>query len=168
MRLIVGIVSKAQGIKGELNVNCLLDNAHQLKGIKTLYLANNAHKVAKFRCDNSSFVVQFDDILDRNKAESYKGWEVYADKEDIALAEDSYFVADLIGCNVLCDDGTKLGIVVDIAQYGSADVYTVATDKGEVSFPWLKSIISCVDIANKRIVLIADKLQEVIVYQYEN
>lgn len=169
MRLLVGIVSKAQGVKGELKVNCMLDDASQLAGVTQLYISNVSRKVLKFRAQKNVFFVLLDGIVDRNNAETYRNWEVYADKDSVDLPSNSYFVQDLLQCSVYTNDGALLGKVADISQHGSADVYTVVADNGSsVSFPWLNAIIVSVDIDSYKIVLDTEQLSHVMVNNNED
>ncbi len=169
MRLLVGKVSKAQGVKGELKVNCMLDDASQLEGVSQLYISNISRKVIKLRAQKNVFFVLLEGIADRNSAETYRDWEIYADKDCVNLPSDSYFIQDLLQCSVYTNDGALLGRVVDISQYGSADVYTVVGDNGtSVSFPWLKTIIVSVDIDSYKIVLDKEQLLNVMVNNDED
>ena len=164
----VGKVLKAQGIKGELKLSCFLDNPKMLVGIKKLYLGIQLHYVQSVRVNGQFCYVLFKDINDRNTAETYQNKAVFADKEDVKLEDGRYYVEDLLGCEVALDDQTIVGTVVDIEQYGSADVYT--TKKGSVltSFPFLKDLIVSVDIDAKQIVLKKQRFDEVMVVQDEN
>ena len=164
MRLLVGRIVKAQGIKGELKISCLLDDAEMLKNIKQLYIGNAMHAVQKIRPDGAFFYASFTDVTDRNTAENYRGWDVYCEKEDVSLPSDRFFVSDVLGCKVTLSDGAQVGEVVDILQYGAADVYVVRSEKGEISFPMLKDMIVFVNVQTKSIVLLAERFKEVSVY----
>lgn len=161
MKLKVGQVLKAQGIKGELKVSCLLDDPKMLLHVKQLYLCNNLHQVAKIRSDGTFFFVQFDDISDRNSAETYRGWDVFCEKSALQLQRDRYFVEDIIGCRVVLNDGKTVGEVVDVLQYGAADVYVCSSPKGETSFPVLKDLLISVSTEEKKIVLDSKRFGEV-------
>ncbi len=163
MNIKVGKVLKAQGIKGELKLSCLLDSPKMLMQVKQLYLSNNLHNVSKIRSDGTFVFVQFSDILDRNTAELYRGWDVYCEKSLLQLPNGSYFVDDVIGCRVVLNDGNDVGEVVDILQYGAADVYVCKGKMGEVSFPALKDLLISVDVDEKKIVLDKNRFEEVYV-----
>lgn len=152
---------KAQGIKGELKLSCYLDNAEMLKNVKQFYIGNCAHNVEKIRVDGTFVYVAFADVTDRNTAENYRGWDVYCEKDAVALPKDRYFVSDVLGCKVSLSDGTQIGQVTDILQYGAADVYVVKGEMGEVSFPLLKDLIVSVSVQTKNIVLDAERFKEV-------
>lgn len=162
MKLKVGQVVKAQGIKGEMKVVCFLDSANLLKDVKEIYLQSNLHKVSKLRADGAFFYLLLEDVSDRNAAESFRGWEVFCNKTDVRLEQGRFFVEDVLGCRVVLDDGTAVGEVTEVLQYGAADVYVCKNAVGgEVSFPALKDLLVSVDTDLKKIVLSAKRFGEV-------
>ena len=69
------------------------------------------------------------------------------------LEEGEYYIADLIGCDVVGDPesgdlaGRKLGVVKDVLQTGANDVYVVEKpDGGELLFPVIPDCIRQVDV----------------------
>ena len=165
MKLEVGKVLKAQGIKGEVKISCFLYDSVMLQGVKQLYIGSNTYTVQKLRPDGAFCYVQLAGVSDRNAAEMLRNWTVYADKECVTVPQDRYFIADLIDCNVVLDDGTKVGEVKDVLQYGSADVFVCSDGEKEVSFPFLKDLIVEVKIDSKLIVLNSRRFSEVAVYE---
>jgi len=68
------------------------------------------------------------------------------------LEEDEYYVSDLIGLEVLLEDGKSFGIVKDIISTGANDVYTISTkEHGEVLIPAIKDVVKKIDIKEKKI-----------------
>lgn len=165
MKIEIGKVLKAQGIKGEVKVACFLDDASMIKGIKELYIGRNTYTVQKFRADGAFFYVLLCGIDDRNTAETLRNWSVYADKECISVPKNRYFVSDLVGCAVQLDDGKKLGEVKEILQYGAADVFVCIGVEKEFSFPFLNDLVVDVNVSNKTIVLSSKRFVEVAVYE---
>ncbi|MCM1042929.1 MAG: ribosome maturation factor RimM [Corallococcus sp.] len=168
MKIPVGKVLKAQGIKGEIKISCFLDTPSMLAGVKFLYLGNNAHRVKSVRVSDQYCYVQLEDVTDRNTAENYKDWDVYADKYDIKLPPEKFFLSDVIGCTVKLNSGNKLGSVADVLQYGAADVYVVTNANSRVMFPFLKDLVISIDIESKTIVLDKLRFEQVAVYDDED
>ena len=164
MKMEVGKVLKAQGIKGEVKISCLLDSPTLLKKIKTMYLGVATYNVEKMRCDDKFCYVLFKEVADRNQAELLRNKSVFVNKEDIVLDEGRYFIEDLVGCNVVLDDGMQIGKVEDVLQYGAADVIVCQGEKCEISFPFLKDLPVSIDVAKGEIVLLAKRFAEVAVY----
>lgn len=165
MKLEVGKVLKAQGIKGEIKLACFLDDSAMLKGVKQLYIGSNTYTVEKLRPDGAFCYVLLGGITDRNAAEALRNWLVYADKECLTVPQDRYFIADLIECSVLLDDGASVGVVKDVLQYGSADVFVCADGDKEISFPFLNDLVVEVNVERKTIVLKSKRFSEVAVYE---
>ena len=165
MKLEVGKVLKAQGIKGEVKISCFLDDSEMLKGVKQLYIGSNIYTVEKLRPDGAFCYVKLLGIEDRNAAEALRNWTVYADKESVNVAQGRYFIVDLIDCSVLLDDGTNIGAVKEVLQYGAADVFVCSDGVKEISFPFLKDLIVEVNIERKTVVLKSKRFSEVAVYE---
>lgn len=165
MKIEIGKVLKAQGIKGELKLACFVDDAVMLKGLKQVYIGTNTYAVNHVRCDGKFCYMLLDGVIDRNMAESLRNWTVYADKDAVDLPKNRYFIDDLIGCKVSSSDGQIVGEVMDILQYGSADVFVCRNDGKEVSFPFLNDLVLKVNIDSKSILLDAKRLSEVAVYE---
>ena len=165
MKIEIGKVLKAQGIKGELKLACYVDDAAMLKSVKQVYLGSKSYTVMHFRADGAFCYVLLDGIADRNAAESLRNWTVYADKESVSVDEGRYFIDDLVGCAVMLDDGKSIGIVKEILQNGAADVFVCEGEDGEVLFPFLKDLILSVNIQLKQITLDSKRFSEVAVYE---
>ncbi len=164
MKLEIGEVLKAQGIKGEIKTSCYLDSPEMLKNLKQLYIGSNSYAVRNFRTDGAFGYFLLDGINDRNAAEQLRNWTVFADKDSIVLSSDRYFVQDLLGCKVLLDDFTEVGTITDILQYGAADVI-VCGGKAAVSFPFVKSLCADVNLLSKTVTVNGKAFAEVAVYE---
>ena len=166
MKKPVATVLKAQGIKGEVKMASSLDNTFLLS-LKTVYIDGNAIAVKNIRSDGKFLYVLLDGVTDRNQAETFRGKTVYAEKQDINLPSDIYFIDDILGCQVKDSDGNLLGELIDVYQNGvSADVYTLKTPIGGIArFPFIKALNSVFDIDDN--VLVVDKviIREIVFYE---
>ena len=164
MKIEIGKITKAQGIKGEVKLLCYVDDAKMLKTVKTVYIGQNSYKVLKCRPDGNFCYLLLEGVADRNTAESMREWVVYADKESVSLDEGRYFIEDLVGCSVVLSNGEKVGKVAEILQYGAADVY-ICQGERNVSFTFLKDLVLSVDIDRQLITLDEKRFEEVCVYE---
>lgn len=165
MKIEIGKVLKAQGIKGELKVACFVDDASMLKTVKQVYIGTKTYAVSHIRCDGTFCYMLLVGVDDRNAAETLRNWTIYAEKENVDLPKNRYFIDDLIGCKITTSDGVTVGKVTDILQYGAADVFVCNGDKGEVSFPFLNDLVLSVNIDSKLILVDAKRFGEVAVYE---
>ena len=81
----------------------------------------------------------------RSRAPGYRleGSSVLAQE----LEEDEYYIADLIGMDVVLEDGSKFGTLKDVMETGANDVYVVEDAKGEeILLPAIRECILDVDV----------------------
>ncbi len=164
--LFVGEVVKPQGIKGEVKVIPLTDDPNQVATMDTVIIDGRETKILSSRVEKSMVIVRFEGVNDRNSAEELRGKKL-AITRDMAeeLPEGQYYIVDLIGCKVVTNGKEELGVLKDILQHSSRDVYVVKGQRGDVLFPALKDLLMDVDISNKKITVDAQRLQEVAVYE---
>ncbi len=96
-------------------------------------------------------LVKLQNVKDRNQAESLIGTSVYAPQSRRApLADDEFFVEDLIGLPVIGEGGSEYGKIKAVLDQPANDVYE--TDMG-VLVPAVKAFIKQVDIAGGKVVV---------------
>lgn len=100
-------------------------------------------------------ILKFKGIDNINDIEKYKGKSLFVDRENaVKLKKDEYFIADMIGMNVVTDDGKEFGTLKDVIETGANDVYIIQTEEhGEVLVPAIKQCILDVDIENQKMVI---------------
>lgn len=160
----IGQIIKAQGIKGEVKVRPITYDIDRFLKLKEVIINNTSFVVLSSKIRDGFIYMLLDGVCDRNAAESLTGSMLEVERKNaLKLPSDKYFIVDLIGCDVFLDE-VLLGKLVDIKQYGSADVYFVEGEK-KVSFPFLKDLVACIDIAGKIIRLNPRRFSEVAVYE---
>lgn len=164
--IVVGEVLKPQGIKGELKVRPFTDDSARFRKLRTVYFGDVPYKINSCRIDGFVYI-KLDGVDTRNAAENFVGKEVKIDRiHAVSPKEGSYFIVDLIGCDLKNDSGVTLGRIKDIDNFGAADVITVETPEKKVfRFPFLNRIISNVDIDSKTISVVEKELSAVSVYE---
>ena len=88
---------------------------------------------------------EYDNI---NDIEPYVKGELYISREEaLPLEEGEFYISDLIGLRVKCDDGRSLGILSDVIPTGSNDVYEVKPENGKsIYVPAIKDCILSIDV----------------------
>ena len=114
--------------------------------------------------------VLLDGVNDRNQAEELRGKTVFANKEDIVLPQDTFFVDDLLGCMVVDTLDNVLGELVDIYKNGiSADVYVLKNDRGDkISFPFIKKLNAKFDKDANKLTVDDKIISQIVLYEKEN
>ncbi|HOO23208.1 MAG TPA: ribosome maturation factor RimM [Clostridia bacterium] len=156
---------KAHGIRGDIKVNCFMDTPVSFSAIKELVALGKVYKVEKVRVQNEGILLKLEGVNTMNEAETFRGADFYCERDKLPpLKEDTYYISDLIGAEVIVGEN-KIGILSDILQYGSADIYVINGDKGTVMFPFVQGVTEKVELADKRIYLNKQKFKEVAVYE---
>lgn len=164
--IIIGTITKPQGIKGEVKIIPYTDNAMRFNNLKSVYIDDVSHEIESVRVNGSDVYIKFSKISDRNAAEKMRGKDLSILREEAAKPpKGRHLIIDLIGCKVYSSDN-YIGVLVNIIQSGAADVYEVQTLNGKLlMFPALKDLILNIDIDDKTITIDPVRLEEVAVYE---
>ena len=86
-------------------------------------------EIARVRPQKEGFIAVLKGVTDRNAAEALRGTELLVPRERLPETEDDeVYVHDLIGLAVHLADGTRLGEIVDVADYGAGDLIDVKVE----------------------------------------
>lgn len=170
--LLVGQVSKPQGVKGEIKVQTFTDNPSRFFDLHTAYFVQDSgtqsYAITCNRVADGFVFLQVDGVQTREQADLLRGALIKIDRKDaVKLPEGVHFIVDLVGCEVVGTQGHLYGQVMDVLQPGSADVYVIK-GKRNLMLPALKHVVIDVDVPHKRIILDEARAQEVAVYEDEN
>lgn len=164
-RYTVGIIARPHGVRGAVKVNPLTDDVSRFKDLKKVFIDNKEFTITNTQVSKTEVYLTFENISDRDKAETLKNKEIQVNKEDaVKLPEDSYFIVDIVGCEVFVDNNS-IGSVVDVLQYGAADVYVIEKENKQIMVPAIKALLENVDTENKKIILNSKVFKEVAVYE---
>ena len=147
--MIIGNVAKAQGIKGELKFNLDIE-AVKIKNLANVEIDGKLYEIEKLENRVNGCFVKLVGVNDRTAAENLRGKSVSVAREELeSLAENEFYFEDLIGASVADENGKVIGEVVDIEQYGAADVIVVKQDGKLYSLPFLDDIFTGFDGGEK-------------------
>ena len=164
--LTVGVITKPQGIKGEVKVRPLTDDPARFKKIKEVFIDGKSVKLISARVANDAVLLLLDGIYDRNSAEFLRGKEIMIRRENaVELDPGTFFIVDILDCDVITDGGEFVGKVIDVTP-AKTDIFTVLCKDGKLMrFPFLKDLIQSVDLEKKQITMYKKRLEEVSVYE---
>lgn len=167
--LMIGEILKPQGVRGDVKVRPITCDIYRFEDIEEVYfLKDDGYTpigVSLVRMDEDAVYLHFDGIDDRNLAETIRGNFLYVDREHaVELEEDENFIVDLIGLKGVDDEGNEYGKIVDVMQPGGNDVYVFRDRRREVLVPALKTAILKVDLEARVMLMSAQRLREVAVF----
>ncbi|WP_425060820.1 Ribosome maturation factor RimM [Sporomusa carbonis] len=156
----IGKIVAPHGVRGDVRILPLTDFPDRFYDMKAAFVENCGQlKLEAVRKHKQFILLKFAGIDTMNDAERLRGKLIKIGREDLVkLPEGQYYIFDIIGLNVITEDGEQLGVVTDVLQPGSNDVYVVEQQgKRELLIPAIKEVVKKIDIAAKQMVV---KLQE--------
>lgn len=155
---IVGKIINTHGIRGEVKIYPLTDNLDRFDYLKKAYLGDEKLPViiegVKFH--KGIAILKFKEFSNINDILRFKDSYLYVDEENkVILPQDHYFISDLLNCQVKDTNGNLLGIIKDVIQGYSNDVYVISDEnKGkEYLIPVVKEFVKVVNIVEKLIII---------------
>ena len=151
-----GKICNVHGLKGTIKIQPWTDSPEVFTWLEALLIDDKFYKIENASVQKSSVLVKLSGINSANDAEKLRDKIVYCERTALGeLPQDTYFVTDLIGCEVF-ENGASLGKITDVMWAGGADIYEI---KGEstIYLPAIKENIIKIDIKNK---IIEAKLPE--------
>lgn len=151
----VGVITTTHGVRGEVKVFPTTDDPQRFKELKNVILDDGKNKmdleIQSVKFFKNLVILKFKGIDNINDVEKYKKVGLYVTRENaVELAENEYFIADLIELSVTSDEGEDLGVISDVLQTGANDVYVISK-KGQpdLLIPAIKECILKVDMDNR-------------------
>ena len=148
----VGVVTSTHGVRGEVKVFPTTDDAKRFKKLKTVILdtgkGQTALEIEQVKFFKNMVILKFDGVDTMNEVEGWRQKDLLITRDQaIPLEEDEFFITDLIGLNVVTDEGETLGTLTDVMETGANDVYCVKTPEGkELLLPAIRDCILDVDL----------------------
>ena len=157
-RVCVGVVGAARGLRGEVRVRSYTADPDAIATYGTL--SDEAGK-RQFRMrvvghHKGQLIARFDGVEDRTAAEALNGVRLFLPREALPEPEDEeeYYHVDLIGLAAETVDGSPLGRVRGVEDYGAGDVLDVVDPEGRsVLVPFTRAVVPVVDLEGGRLVV---------------
>ena len=155
-QLRVGRLTKAHGLKGAIKIEMYTDDPARRftpGAVFTLQVPTSSPwhgknlELIELKWYNSHPVAFFKDVPDRSVAESLIKAILWVDHDEAEVPdeEDAWFDHQLVGLKVI-RDGAEVGTVSQIDHFPAQDLLTVATASGDVLVPFVKAIVTAVDV----------------------
>lgn len=146
-----GKIINTHGCHGGVKLESWCNSPEDLAALKSIYLPEAGSykkvKVKKASVFKQYVLLELDGVTDMDAAIALKGRTVYAQRSDFKLADGEYFIADIIGVEVVdATSGVVYGTLTDIINRGASDIYVVKTANGERMIPAVDEFIVRVDV----------------------
>jgi 16S rRNA processing protein RimM len=144
----MGRVAGSYGIRGWIRV----EQAQQaLPDCRTWWIGDTAYPVEQVKEHSGTLLAQLGGLKSREAALKLKGSKVFVQREALPKpAAGHYYLADLVGLEVVNERGEALGVVKQWLFNGAQDVMEVAGERTYL-VPWIPTVVRSVDLPNRRI-----------------
>lgn len=155
-RVLIGRLGAVHGLQGELRLFPLSDVPGRFDRLEEVWWygargSGRLLRVAGLRSMNKCLLVRFAGLDDPEAAAPLVNGVLAVTAEKRATAPaGTYFVDDLLGCEVVDEQGRRLGTLAEVFQTGANDIYAVRDGERELLLPALRSIILAVDLTARR------------------
>ena len=129
-----GEIVNTHGIHGEVRIVPWADSPDFICRFSTLYVDGNARNVRSSRVHKGSVITALEGVDTVEQAMALKGKTVQIRREDAKLPDGTFFLADIIGLDVVDEAGNKLGILREVLSPSRQQVYVVAGER-EIMIP---------------------------------
>lgn len=156
--VLVGAIAGAFGVKGEVRLRAFTEKKEGVISYGPLYGEDGKVllKPKNWRELKDGVAVVAPEVKTREQAEKLKGQKLFVPRSNLpATAEDEFYVVDLLGSKAEALDGTVLGDIVAVWNFGAGDIIEYRPPNGgpNVRVTFTKETVPHVDLAAKRVVI---------------
>ena len=158
-KVCLGKVVKLHGYLGQMKIITSYDKDFDIFKIEKMYDENdNEFSVTKIFKVDGGVVVKLEGI-DLESAKRRINTLFYIDRD---LVKDKMLIEDLKGADVYFENDVNIGTIVDIQDYGSAEVFYMLNKEGkEILFPNVKGLIENFTLSEKKLIVNESRYKEV-------
>jgi len=154
--VVVGHVTRAHGIRGEVAVEIRSDNEERFAAGTHVFLTSGRRlTIARAQRNGARLLVAFEGVVDRSGAEALRGEVLVVPESWLPeLPDGEYWPFQLEGCEVVTESGRALGAVSQVIANPAHDLWVApAADGTETLVPAIRDVVVDVDLAERRILV---------------
>lgn len=162
-KIIIGKIGAAHGVRGDMKVYPLTDFPDRFNTIKKAYVDDKEIDIISTRYQNNFVVMKIAGVNSREEVARFTNKLLKINRSDVPPLEDGeYYSFDIIGLDVINQDGITLGQITEILKTGSNDVYITKAENGrQILIPALKKVVTEINLDEGFMKVIWDENQEV-------
>ena len=157
-RVLVGVIVGAHGIKGEVKLKSFTSDPASIGRYGQLQnAAGQLFEIAKLKPASDEFIATLKGVTTRNQSELLRGLELFVPRDNLPKLQGSETYAhDLLGSDVLLEDGSLLGKLIAMPNYGAGDLLEVelAGNTETVLIPFTNAFVPQTDFKSGKITVI--------------
>jgi 16S rRNA processing protein RimM len=156
-RICLGAITGPHGVKGMVRVKSFTADPEDIVAYGPLQdeRGERSFEIELVGAAKEVLLARIKGVDDRNAAERLKGVRLYVRRADMpAPDEEEFYHADLVGLAAMLEDGTRLGTVVMVHDYGAGASVEIEDTAGKsLLVPFTGAAVPTIDMAQRRIVV---------------
>ena len=157
-RICVAQIGGAHGLRGDVKLKSFTADPMAVKdyGPLTTEDGSASFEIEALRAAKGHLVARFRGVSDRSAAERLAHLMLFVPRDRLPPpSADEFYHADLIGLCAVTADGTEIGTVAAIHDFGAGDILELRPQAGgaTIMVPFTAAFVPRVDIAGRRIVV---------------
>ena len=158
-RILLGRIAGAHGIRGEVVIHAFTEPPENVAAYGPLSDAAGARifEIESAHATAKGVVARLAGVADRTAAEVLKGIDLYVARDRLpTAAEGEFYHADLIGLAAVDAEGTRVGEIVAVPNYGAGDLLEIrlAGARQTELIPFTDAHVPEIDVAAGRAVVV--------------
>jgi len=156
-RVCVGIVTGPHGVGGALRIKSFTARPEDIAAYGPL--ADDTGRlnlrIRLLGAAKGVLIARLPGVEDRNRAEALRGLHLYLPRSALPQPEpEEYYHADLIGLDVVLGDGTPVGRVRAVHDFGAGDTLEIERSAAPpVMVPFTRAVVPAVEVEAGRLVI---------------
>jgi len=165
-RIRVARIGAAHGIRGEVKLWSFTEVPAAVADYGPLETQDGARHftIEALRAAKDHFVARLAGIDTRAAAQALLNLDLYVPRERLPAIEeaDTFYHADLIGLAAVTAEGSVLGTVKALHNFGAGDIIEIAAESGgeTLMLPFTQDVVPQVDLAARKIVVVPPTASE--------
>jgi 16S rRNA processing protein RimM len=155
----IGRIIRSHGLAGRMKVLSYLESPDVLNNLPEVFVGRRAAEASVFPLDavqpgREFFILKLGGIDDSDAAAKLVGSFVWMPSEKMKkLPEGEYYWLDIIGLQVVTEEGKVLGRIESVFPTGSSDVYVCQGGEKEILLPAIGDVVRNIDM-DRRIMVV--------------
>jgi 16S rRNA processing protein RimM len=153
LRILMGVVGRPHGVRGLVRVHSYTADPADLPQYGPFCDDRGRQFSLRWRGEGIAELAEIVDgrkvpLADRTQAEKCVNLRLYAGRERLPLADgDEFYLVDLVGLQAVSADGTKLGRIEAVHDYGAGASLEIAS----LMVPFTRACVPDIDLASGRV-----------------
>jgi len=155
----VGKITGCFGVKGFVKIRPSTHSLERLKLLREVFVGVSTDSaipavVEEVIVNRQQVLIKLKDIDNKTSAENFIGQFMFIDEKELKQPTvGSFFIHEIIGCEVWLKEGGLAGKIVDVYKMPAQDVWVLEKNGKQFLIPAVKEFVKVVDMKKRKIII---------------